>query len=151
MREFVLILHNVMRWFVLLLAVLALVRAYWGWFGNRPWTNLDRKAGSYLAIALDIQLLLGLILYWPFAVRLFGDFGNTMSDTAGRFFALEHFLLMFLAVVFVHLGSVFSRKADSDVKKHRTAAIYFSLAVLLVLAGIPWPGMEYGRPLLRLF
>ena len=37
MYPIVLTLHNVMRWVVLVLAVLALLRGLTGWFGRKPW------------------------------------------------------------------------------------------------------------------
>jgi hypothetical protein len=95
---------------------------------------------------MDIQLLLGLILYFflsPLTRSALSNFGGAMGSPDLRFFALEHALYMILAVVFVHLGSVFSRRQAEDVKKHRTAAIWFGLAVLLILIGMPWM-----RPLL---
>ena len=62
MYDFLLAVHNILRWIVLFLLILALVRAYWGWFGKREWTSTDRRVGTYYSVSLDIQLLLGLIL-----------------------------------------------------------------------------------------
>jgi uncharacterized membrane protein YozB (DUF420 family) len=149
MYTFILAVHNILRWIVLILAVLALVRAYSGWFGRREWTDTDRKVGSFFGVSLDVQLLLGLILYFalsPITRGAFQDFGAAMANDAARFFALEHVLYMVLAVVFAHVGSVFSRRATEDVNKHRRAAIWFTLAVLVILIGIPW-----FRPLLPAF
>lgn len=36
-------LHNVFRWLILILGILAIVRAYLGWSGKREWTERDRK------------------------------------------------------------------------------------------------------------
>jgi hypothetical protein len=55
-----------------------------------------------------------------------------------RFFAIEHALYMILAVVFAHLGSALPRKAEASVSKYKRAAIAFTLALLLVLLGMPW-------------
>ncbi len=64
MFGFILAVHNILRWIVLILLVVALVRAFWGWFGKREWTSTDRKVGMFYSVSLDIQLLLGLILYF---------------------------------------------------------------------------------------
>ena len=64
MYEFILAVHNILRWIILILAIVALVRAYWGWFGKRDWTPSDRRVGSFYSISLDVQLLLGLLLYF---------------------------------------------------------------------------------------
>jgi hypothetical protein len=133
--------HNIIRWVALILTILAVVRAYLGWFGKREWTQRDRKIGSYTAMAFDIQLLLGLILYFvysPLVRTALQDFGAAMQVADLRFFALEHAIFMVLAVVFAHLGSILPRKAEGSAGKHKRAAIAFSLALLMVLLGMPW-------------
>ncbi len=95
-------------------------------------------------------MLLGLILYFisPITMQAMSSMGAAMSaGGATRFFAVEHPTMMVIAVVLAHVGSALARRASDPVKKHRTAAIWFTLAVLAVLAGIPWqyssliPGM----------
>ena len=117
-----------------------------GWFGKREWAQRDRKIGSFTTMTFDIQLLLGLILYFvysPLVKTALQDFGAAMQVADVRFFALEHALYMLLAIVFAHLGSALPRKAEQSVDKHKRAAIAFTLALLLVLLGMPWM-----RPLL---
>lgn len=148
MYAVVLSIHNILRWVVLILGVIALVRALVGWFGRRDWTQADRRWGSFFAISLDIQLLLGLLLYFflsPLTTQALQDFGAAMGNDQTRFFALEHALYMVLAVVFAHLGSVLARRAPEDVARHRRAAIWFGLALVVIFLGMPW-----FRPLLRL-
>ena len=141
MYTFVLAVHNIMRWIVVVLAIIALVRAYWGWLGKREWSQADRKVGMYFSISMDVQLLLGLILYFglsPITRSAIQDIGAAMANAGLRFFALEHFFYMFLAVIVVHAGTTLSRKAVDPVAKHRRAALWFTLAVLLILIGMPW-------------
>ncbi len=141
MYSAVLSIHNIIRWIALILGILAAVRAYLGWFGNREWTVKDRKIGSYFTIAMDVQLLLGLLLYIflsPTTRTAFQDFGAAMQVGDLRFFVLEHPFFMVLAVVFAHLGSILSRKAEQTNAKFRRAAIWFSLSVLAILLGMPW-------------
>jgi len=126
-------LHNLTRWIVLVLAVIALFRAYLGWFGKRPFTEQDRKIGVFFASAMDSQLLLGIILW------IFGEWGFKMLGTGNsQFFALEHSTTMILAVILTHVGSIMAKRAPDAVRKHKAAAIYYSVAVLMVLSAIPW-------------
>lgn len=146
-----LFLHNIFRWVVLLIAVIAIYRAFSGWFQQRAWSELARKAGVFFGIALDIQLLLGFILYFvlsPFALKAFLTQGMAfvMGSSEYRFYAVEHLLIMGLAVVFAHLASILPKKVESAAAKHQRAAIFIGLAVLMILLGIPW-----GRPLLPSF
>lgn len=146
MYNIVLVIHNILRWVVLILAVVALFRAYVGWIGKREYTETDRKVGVFFSVSLDIQLLLGLILYIflsPITRTAFQDFSTAMTISDIRFFAVEHILMMILAVILVHVGTALSKRAASDVSKHRRAAIWYSLATLVVILAIPW-----WRPLL---
>ncbi len=148
MYNLALILHNLVRWAVLIVAIVATVRAFIGWFGHREWTETDRKWGTFFTIAMDIQLLLGLLLYFvlsPITRQVFSNFGAAMSSPDVRFFGLEHAFYMIVAVVLAHVGSVLSRRAPDSLRKFRMAAIFFGLATLIILIAIPW-----FRPLIRL-
>ena len=141
MYSFVLAVHNILRWVAIILAIVALARAYSGWLGRREWTATDRKIGGFFASAMDLQLLLGLILYIvlsPTTRTAFSNFGAAMRVADVRFFALEHILYMVIAIVCVHIGTAAARKATQAVDKHRQAAIWFSLGGLALLLGMPW-------------
>lgn len=143
-----LVLHNWLRWGVLIIGVVAVATSILGWVRNRNWTSRDRIIGSLFGILLDMQVLLGLLLYFvlsPITRAALQNFGAAMGNEAQRFFALEHVFYMVLALVFVHLGGVMSRRATTDVAKFKRAAIFFTLALLMLLLGIPWMS-----PLLRI-
>jgi hypothetical protein len=137
----VLALHNIVRWIVLITAILALVRAYMGWLQSREWSARDRQAGVFFTSALDIQFLLGLILLfispWTRAL-LTGNFSAMTSDPTMRFFSIEHVPFMILAVVLAHIGSARARRATDAPTKFRQSAIFFSLSVLVLILIIPW-------------
>jgi hypothetical protein len=104
-------------------------------------------------IALDLQLLLGLLLYFalsPNTKAIFGDFGAAMRDPVARFWAVEHITMMFGAVILAHVGRVLARKAVTPASRRTRLLIPFVLALLLMLGGTPWPGMTAGRPLFRI-
>lgn len=146
MYTFLLAVHNLLRWIVLVLLIVALVRAYWGWFGKRQWTHADGRVGTFYSISLDIQLLIGLILYIalsPLTRVAFSDFSAAWSNPDLRFFVFEHLLVMILAVVFAHVGVAMAKRAEEDVQKHRLAALWFTLSLLAILVAMPW-----FRPLL---
>src|SRR5436190_1638280 len=127
-----LVLHSLLRWAVLAFGLLAIARALQGWFGARPWTSLDDRAGKYFVMAIDIQTLVGLVLYAglsPITRAAFANMGVAMKDTLLRFYAVEHVSLMLVALSLVHVGRVRSRKAPTDDARHRAAAIFFVLAL----------------------
>ena len=145
-----LVVHSVVRWLVLLTGLLAAGRGIAGWKG-RPWSPADNKAGIFFVATLDLQLLVGLVLYLflsPMVKVATIDIGAAMRDPALRFFLVEHAFGMLAAVTLAHLGRIRIRKAATDGRRHRAAAVFFGLALLLVLLSTPWPGMPAGRPLL---
>jgi hypothetical protein len=147
----VLVVHSYLRLLVILAGLIAVGRALAGTFGRKRWTPADDRAGFWFVTALDLQVLLGLLMYVflsPFTHQAFGDFGAAMKNSALRFWAVEHILGMVIGLVLLHLGRVRTRKTDS-LRRHKVAAIFFGLALAIILASIPWPGSPAGRPLLR--
>lgn len=144
---FLLVLHNLTRWVVVIAGVLAAAKAILGYINKQSWTPLDNRLGLIFTISFDIQLLLGLILYiaGPTMQAVWGDFGEAMSVSALRFFAVEHIFIMVISLGLAHMGRSLAKKAPNDTKKHQRAAIFFTLSLVLILAGIPWG----SRPLFR--
>lgn len=133
--------HNLLRWLILFTMIAALVFAFTGWFGKKDWTKKDNLSSLLLTILMDLQLVIGLILYFfvsPITKAAFTDFGAAMKNSDLRFYAVEHLLLMVIALVFVHIGRIKSKKALVYVDKHKAAAIWYGIAFILILAGIPW-------------
>ena len=152
MYSLTLVLHSWLRWVVL---VLVLVATWRGIIGNRQaraWTDSDRSVNRFTTIALDVQMLLGLLLYVflsPFTVEAFKDFGAAMRTPGLRYWAVEHITTMVAAVIVAHVGSVLARKGASDATRHLRSAIFFGIVAVLLLFGTPWPGLPNGRPLFR--
>lgn len=133
--------HNLFRWLVLIALLAAIVLAIAGWSGRKNWTKKDNIAGLLATIFVDVQLLIGLILYFfvsPITKSALADFGGAMKNPDLRFYAVEHVLLMVVALVFVHVGRSRSKKAVVNARKHKAAAIWYGIALILILAGIPW-------------
>jgi len=134
-------LHNTLRWLILLSLVITLVKYASGWLGNQPWKKTDNILGIVFTSLMDLQLLTGLVLYFflsPVTKLAMSDFGAAMKDSGIRFYAVEHFSMMLIAVVLVHIGRAKSKKAKTDSAKFKTATIFFLIALVVILAAIPW-------------
>ena len=119
---------------------------------KRSWTAKDELWGFLFTISLDIQMLVGLVLYIflsPFTKIAFQDFGGAMANSSLRFWAVEHIAGMIIGIALAHVGRVKIRKAANDARRHRLAIIFFGLALVAIFASIPWPGMSVARPLFR--
>jgi uncharacterized membrane protein YtjA (UPF0391 family) len=146
-------LHNLLRWIIVVLLLLSIVKAYTGWKGNKSFSAGDAKIWLFTMIASHITLLLGLYQW------LMGRYGlltfeipagsSRMKDPFIRFFQVEHPVSMLLAILFITLGRGMAKKDLSDSLKYRQAFVYFFVALLLLLAAVPWPfrGEIIGRPL----
>lgn len=147
--RFVLGIHNILRWLILLTAAYTIFRMIRGLITKRKWNDVDRKAGLIFSILLDTQLLIGLILYFvfsPLVKTFFSNFSTAWRDSSLRFWGLEHIGLMLAAVVFAHIGSAAAKKDISDQEKFERGTIFFGLVILMLAVGIPW-----FRPLLPSF
>ena len=141
--QLVLVLHNLLRWAVLLFGLWTLLKALTGVFSKRNYTSGDKTSNLLFMISCDIQLLLGLILYFSnsWFDRL-KDLGNNMKDPYNRFFTMEHMSMMLIAWILVHVGRASVKRASTASAKHKRMLIFFGLAILLILASIPWPFRE---------
>lgn len=133
--------HNGFRWIVLLVLFFSIILAFRGWLGKHAWDRRDKTSGLLLIIFMDIQFLTGCILYIfasPVTKAAFNNFGAAMKNEVLRFYAVEHLLIMTIALILVHIGRVKSKKNIVQWKRHRSAAVFYGLSLLLVLAAIPW-------------
>jgi hypothetical protein len=141
MYGIVLIIHSWLRWAVIAAGIAAVARG-----GAR-----DSSTGRWFTILLDVQMLIGLLLYFvlsPFTKAALGDFGGAMGNSQLRFFAVEHVFGMVIGLALAHIGTAKIKKAPEH-RRGRLAMIFYGLALIAILASIPWPGMPAGRPLFR--
>lgn len=149
MYTFLLASHSLVRWAVVALAVAAVTLAWRGTVAGRPF---DKRVPLAFVIALDVQLVLGLLLYFvsPLVDQALADMGAAMKVRGLRFWAVEHVTLVVAVLAFVHIGYRRTKHAADDKAKWRAAAIFFTIGLVLIAAAIPWPFLkEIGRPWLR--
>lgn len=153
MYSTLLLLHSWTRWLVLVFGLIAIFRAFSGWQNRSPYLGADNGMGASFVGSMHLQLLLGIILYFisPVGAKALENGGGAavMKDAAGRFFAVEHMLMMIVAVVVAQVGRIVSKKATDPVLKHKRAFIWFTVALVIVLLMIPWGIWNPARPLFR--
>lgn len=133
--------HNMFRWLILIVLILSIGFAFTGWFGKKEWNKKDKVISLLLTIFMDIQFLVGIILYAffsPMTKAAFANFGAAMKNSELRFYAVEHILMMLIALVLIHIGKAKTKKITTPWKKHRAAAIFYTIGLLVILAAIPW-------------
>ena len=125
-------LHSVWRWAVLIAAVAALALSAMAATGSRPWDSTADRASFFFTLAMDIQFLIGMVL-WLTQGRWSG------SDP---FLSWGHPFLMLAAVAIAHVGRARTDRVSGDRAKGTQAAIFFGVSFLVVLLAIPfaaWP------------
>ena len=144
--------HSFLRWVVLILGLLTIIKSFSGMSAKRAFTPSDKKMPLFFMISMDIQLLLGLILYFTGAWGMHNiqnmGMGEVMKDAASRFFAIEHTIGMLFAIVFAHVAYAYAKKSIDDQVKFKKIFIFSLLSLLAILISIPWPFREaIARPL----
>jgi hypothetical protein len=146
-------LHNFLRWVILLLLIVAIFRHLSGMTGKKPFTNGDRKTGTWLMITANVEFVLGLIQWfigdWGYRLLENADgMGAVMKNASSRFWVIEHPIGMLIAVALISIGRGVAKKNIPDVNKHKRAFWLFLIALIVIIVSVPWPGREgIARPL----
>lgn len=123
--------HSGWRYIVLILLVVALLQALAGWLGKKGYTEGSRKLNVFTLISAHIQFLFGLILYFLSPLTK-----GPSSEALFRYWKMEHIAIMLLAVVLITVGNSKSKKITDGVAKHKAIAIFFGLALILIIGSI---------------
>jgi|LNFM01.1.fsa_nt_gb hypothetical protein len=142
MYSAILVVHSVLRWVVLVLAVVVTARAFMGLRGGRPFEARDAKLGGAFLGAVHAQVVLGLVLHLalsPITSAAMASMGAAMRDKTLRFWSVEHLAMGLIVAVLVTVARVRSKRAPDDAQKHQRALVGYGFALLVMLAMIPWP------------
>ena len=139
-------IHNILRWVILILLLLSIIQSFIGWIKKRELREGDAKLWLFTMICAHTTLLIGLILLF------FGRFGILsaglpegvvlMKDKFYRSFWIEHPTGMVIAIILITLGRGVVKKQITDPLKYKRAFWFFLLALVIILATVPWPGRE---------
>jgi hypothetical protein len=128
--------HSGLRYIVLALLVIAIINALVN-LKKENYLKKDKMINLFTMIFIHIQLLLGLVLYFVGPRVNFSSWIEGIENT--RFFAVEHALMMILAVIFITLGRRKAEKQTLASRKHKMILRYYGLGLILIFIAIPWP------------
>jgi hypothetical protein len=154
MYSILLAAHSLVRWLVLISLLVAIFQAYKGWLGNKPFTKLDNTIRSATASIAHVQFVLGIVLYCisPVVRYFLSYFKTAVHEREIRFFGMEHITMMLIAVVLITIGSMKAKRQPTDKQRFKTMAIWFTIALIIILASIPWQFSPLiSRPYFRSF
>lgn len=136
-------IHSILRWIILLLLIVAILKSLQNFNSTQLILKSNNKVSLFLLIAAHFTAVIG-IYQWmvgAWGLKNIQNLGMSavMKDSAARFWAVEHISMMLIAVILITVG----RRAA----KHKKAFWIYFIALLLILAAIPWPFREgIGRP-----
>jgi len=141
-------LHNLLRYVVVILILINVVKSFIGWFNKKDYLPIDNKLSLFLFISAHLQLVIGLALYFvsPIVDIALSDMKKAMADSMSRFWAIEHISSMILGIIIISLGRIMAKKANSSGSKFRRQAVYFTLGMIIIFSAIPWPWSVIARP-----
>ncbi len=128
-------LHSYWAYIVVAILIFTVVNAIIGLAQKKEFTHKDFRLGLFTLITTHIQLIIGFLVYFMGGFQKgLGD----MKDSGVRLLALEHPLMMIIAIVLITVGWSKHKKQVKSETKFKTFAIFYGLALVLVLARIPW-------------
>lgn len=135
-------IHSKWAYLVLLVLVLATFNALIKFFGDKEFDAKDFRISLFALITMHIQLLIGIVLFFMkdyfSTIEQVGGMGEVMKNSELRSLIIEHPLTMIIAVALVTIGYSKHKKKLTSRPKFKMLAIFYTLALVLVLAKIPW-------------
>ena len=127
-------LHSNLPYVLLLLIALVLILSLVGWLHSKPFGENAKKWVFWTMLTAHIQWTLGAILY--FVSPQVKSLNLAMGDSLSRLYALEHPLLMTIALVLITIARSKTKKSE-DSKHHQTNFLFFAIALVCILLCLP--------------
>ena len=133
-------IHSYWAYIVVIILLVAVVNAFIGLTSKKEFTSKDLRIGLFALIVSHIQLLIGLVWYFmsPYFNQLTTNTSEVMKTKELRLLALEHPIMMILAIVLITIGWSKHKKRTESSAKFKTFAIFYGLGFLFILSRIPW-------------
>lgn len=134
MHSILLATHSVVRYFLLIVLIIVIVRSFLGWMNRSSYSKLDDKLSLGLFILTHTQLLLGLLLFFISPLVIFS--GAAMGDRVARYWLVEHNTGMILAIALITIARISSKKLKEGTFKHKRMFSLNAIALLIILVMI---------------
>jgi heme A synthase len=129
-------IHSLWAYLVLAILLLAVINAISGVSSKRDFKDKDLRLSLFALIVTHIQLIIG--LGWYFMSPWYKSMKESGINDGNRLLAVEHPFIMILAIILITIGWSKHKKKDSDNSKFKIIAIFYGLALVLILSRIPW-------------
>ncbi len=127
-------LHSGFRYIVFLLLIIAIIQSILGWLGKKPFTAINQKVNLFTLISAHTQLLIGIVLCFLSPYVQWNS--ETMKNATTRYFTVEHWVMMVVAITLITIGYSKSKKKATSEGKFKTVSIFYTLAFVLIVITI---------------
>lgn len=134
-------IHSYWAYLVLIILIIAVINAIAGLRSKREFQAKDLRISLFSLIASHIQLIIGLIAYYmsdAYSLMKEVGMGEVMKNSELRKALVEHPLMIIIAIALITIGFSKHKKKESDAAKFKTIAVYYTIALVLILGVIPW-------------
>ena len=139
MYSTILISHIIISVVLSIVAFYIVIRSLCGLLKMINFSNFADYSIPVFAVALlYLELILGLLLYYMHMNKLedFINQSNANDYFSSRFWAIEHTILMFFAIIFGHLGLVYAKNLNNPKARFKKNFQYFGLSFILILISL---------------
>jgi multisubunit Na+/H+ antiporter MnhB subunit len=132
--DILLMIHSIVRWLIVIVGLIALVKFAIGWLRNGRFAGMDRGLSSGFSGLIDLQATLGLIfLLW-----------SGLDGAGFPMFRIEHMTTMIIAAVVAHLPMRW-KNAPDKVRFRNSFVVVLVTAVLIFVGVATLPGGGWSR------
>jgi hypothetical protein len=135
------IIHSYWAYIVLIFIIAAVINAAVGLISKKEFKAKDLRISLFALITAHIQLIFGFIAYFTSVyyeqMRSLG-MGEVMKNSELRKPLIEHPLMILIAIALITIGFSKHKKKTRDAEKFKTIFIFYTIALILILAVIPW-------------
>ena len=125
--DIVLIIHSIVRWLIVAVAVIAIVKFTIGWRSGGTFSGMDRGLTSAFSGLIDLQVLLGFIYF----------FWNGLAAGIGfPAFRIEHMVVMLVAAVVAHLSALWKNSEDGLRFRNSLFIVLDTLIIIFIGVGL---------------
>ncbi len=127
-------LHSSFRYLVLILLIVVVLKSLLGWLNKSKYEGIDNKLSLWLLITTHLQLVVGLLLYFVSPFVRFDS--TTMKDSTTRYWTVEHFFMMILAITLITIARISHKKLTTDDSKFRRLFVLNATALIIIVVAI---------------
>lgn len=131
-------LHSGLAYLLLAGLIFAILYTLIGYFGNKPFTEGNRKVALIGLISAHLQFVIGLVLYFVSPLGMANASGAAMKDAGSRLYFLEHPLMMLLGIILITVGYSRAKRLTVDRSRYLSVLIFFTAGLIFILSRIPW-------------